>query len=131
MSIYVSIYQTRLKVVLPQDIAGAVEKAGLPKSSLPALFDAIANGTSSALDSVPGINDTIEAAVGSGTKLGYHHSFKPAFLASIAFGSLAIISSVFIQDVSHLLTNEINKKIRLSGKKTEETSKGKLEESDV
>lgn len=131
MSIYVSIYQARLKVVLPQDITSAVESAGLPPSSLPALFDAIANGTTSALNAVPGINDAILTAVDTGTKLGHHASYKLTFLVSIAFGGLAIFASFFIQDVSHLLTNEINKKIRRSEKPVGGGNDGKAEPLSV
>lgn len=129
VSIYVSIYQSRLKVVLPQDITSAVEKAGLPESSLPALFDAIANKTTAAFDAVPGMNDKILAAVDAGTKQGNHTSYKLAFLASIAFGCLAIIASVFVGDVSHLLTNDINKKIRRMGAK--ESNEAQVEKSVV
>lgn len=131
MSIYVSIYQARLKVVLPRDITRAVENAGLPESSLPALFDAIANGTTSALNAVPGMNDTILTAVDTGNKMGYHASYKLTFLVSIAFGCLAIFASCFLQDVSHLLTNDINKKIRRPGKPLVGSNEGKVEPLSV
>ena len=120
MSIYVSIFTDKLTAFLPRDITAAVTKAGLPESSLPDLFTAIGNGTSSAFDSVPGINATILAAVDEGTKMGYQNTFQIVYLSSLAFGIVAIVSAFFVQDVSHLLTGFVNKKIHTPHlKKTE------------
>lgn len=111
LSIYVSIFTDKLAVFLPQEFTSAVTKVGLPDSSLPDLFTTIGNGTALALGSVPGMNDTILAAVGEGTKMGYHDTFRIVYLASLVFGIIAIISAFFVQDVSHLFTGFVNKKI--------------------
>lgn len=83
------------------------------------------------MNAVPGMNDTILAAVKAGTQLGNHKSYKITFLASIAFGGLAIIASLFVQDVSHLLTNNINKKIRRPGKQVVERVEEKVTQATV
>ncbi|KAK7429333.1 hypothetical protein QQZ08_004145 [Neonectria magnoliae] len=110
LSIYVSIFTDKLTAFLPRDITAAVTKAGLPESSLPDLFTAIGNGTSSAFDSIPRINATILAAVDEGTT-GCKNTFQILYLSSLAFGIIAIVSAFFLQDVSHLLTGFVNKKI--------------------
>ncbi|CAK7202067.1 hypothetical protein SEUCBS139899_004787 [Sporothrix eucalyptigena] len=115
LSIYVSVYSARLPVFIDRDVTAAATNAGLPASSLPDVFTALNNGTTAALDAVPGMNSTIAQAVTDGNLLGYHQAFKLVFLSTIAFGGIAIIASFFVQDVSMYLNNFVNKTIHRPG----------------
>lgn len=110
-AIYVSIFSNQLTVNLPAQVTGPVEAAGLPSSSVTALFAAITNGTRAALESVPGMHADILAVVGRTVKDAYSMSFKTVYLSSLGFGGLAVIASFFATDVDTFLTNFVNKTI--------------------
>ncbi|OAA57978.1 siderophore iron transporter [Niveomyces insectorum RCEF 264] len=97
-SIYLAIYNNRSKHLMTPDITKAVEAAGLPESSLQPLFTAIANGTASALDAVPGLTAEIRAAMVDGKKSAYATALGDVYLTSIAFGAIALISIFFVKD---------------------------------
>lgn len=112
VSIYVAILDRRLAANLPVDVSSAVVKAGLPRSEVPAVLAAVANGTAAALEAVPGMNTIIEAAVADGVKTAYSSSFRTVYLASLAFGALAIIAALFSENIDHLLTGYVSRRIR-------------------
>jgi len=128
ISIYVCIYSNKLTTYLPRDIVPAVESAGLPASSVPALFAAMTNGTNAAFQSVPGINAKILAAFATATKDAYTSAFKVVYLSSLAFAGIAVIASLFVTDIDKYMTNFVNKTIhkpQLSNKhETEEAATG-------
>ncbi|CAK7200619.1 hypothetical protein SEUCBS139899_003317 [Sporothrix eucalyptigena] len=117
LSIYVSVYSARLPVFLDRDITSFATAAGLPTSSVSDLLAAVSNGTTAALEAVPGMTSTILGAVSEGTLAGYHDTFKVVFLATLAFGGLAIISAFFIQEIGHLLNNFVNKTLTNTSKR--------------
>ncbi|CAK7231085.1 hypothetical protein SCUCBS95973_007793 [Sporothrix curviconia] len=119
VSIYVSIYSARLPVYLGREVAKFAEAAGLPASSVAGLMTAFANGTTAALEAVPGMNSTILTAVSRGTLAGYHDTYKVVFLATLAFGALSIIASFFIQEIGHLPNNFINKTLTNTSRRTD------------
>ena len=107
-AIYVAIFTARLTNDLPAAVVPSVEAAGLPSSSVPALFVAVTNGTAAALNDVPGINKVILAALGDAIKNAYSSSFKVVYLSSLAFGGVSIIAAFFATDVDKYLTNFVN-----------------------
>lgn len=111
VSIFLAIYSNRLTAALPQQIIPAVKAAGLPASSIPDLFIAITNGTSTALENVPGMNESVFEALELATKLAYTHAFKVVYLATVAFTGIGLIAAFFIVDVDHYLTSYVNKTI--------------------
>lgn len=96
---------------LTQEIVPAVEGAGLPASSLPDLFVAMRNGTTAALQTVPGMNDKVLSAFVLATKHAYAHAFKIVYLTTLAFTGVGTIAAFFITDVKEHLTNYVNKTI--------------------
>jgi Fungal trichothecene efflux pump (TRI12) len=86
--------------------------AGLPSADLPALFAALATGTATAMEAVPGITPTVIAAVGDAVKVAYSQAFKTVYLTSIAFGGLSIIAALFITSIDDLMTDFVARKIR-------------------
>lgn len=111
MSIYVAILDRRLAATIPHDVMEAAVSAGLPSSSVPDVLKAITNGTAAAMSSVSGINPTIEGAVTNGLKTAYASSFSTVYLASIGFGGIAIIASLFTKDIDKHLTNYVSRRI--------------------
>ncbi|CAK7212639.1 hypothetical protein SBRCBS47491_001535 [Sporothrix bragantina] len=119
LSIYVSVYSARLPVYLGREVPKYAEAAGLPVSSVTDLMTAFANGTTAALESVPGMTSDILTAVSEGSLAGYHDTFKVVFLATLAFGALSIIAAFFIQEIGHLLNNFINKTLTNTSRRTD------------
>ncbi|PMD55689.1 siderophore iron transporter [Hyaloscypha bicolor E] len=111
-SIYVSILTNRLTTTLPANVAPAALNAGLPSADLPALFAALATGTATAMEAVPGITPTVIAAVGDAVKVAYSQAFKTVYLTSIAFGGLSIIAALFITSIDDSMTDFVARKIR-------------------
>ncbi|KAK4936926.1 hypothetical protein LTR10_022304 [Elasticomyces elasticus] len=112
VSIYVAILDHRLVANLPGDVSSAAVGAGLPKAEVGSVLAAIANGTAAALEAVPGMTPKIEAAIADGVKTAYSSSFKTVYLASLAFGGLAVIAALFSEDIDHLMTGYVNRRIR-------------------
>ncbi|KIW12779.1 hypothetical protein PV08_07966 [Exophiala spinifera] len=109
VSIFLAIYSNRLGVFLPQEITPAVEAAGLPASSIPDLFLALANGTSAAMEAVPGVDIAVLNALQFATRQAYTHAFKIVYLASLGFTGIGLCSAFFLKDVNDYLTNYVNK----------------------
>jgi hypothetical protein len=111
VSIYVAIFSNELTADLPKEIVPAVVGAGLPVGSVPLLFEAVSNGTSTALNAVPGINPGIIAALKIATKTAYSSSFKIVYLSSLGFGGFAVAASFFAKNVDQFLTDFVNKTV--------------------
>lgn len=90
-AIFVAILSNKAPTELVKHVTPAALDAGLPKSSLPALFKAIAAGTADALAAVPGINATIEGAVALATADGYAAAYAYVYYAAIAVGLVGLI----------------------------------------
>jgi len=79
-------------------IPAAATGAGLPESSLPALFKALPLG-SAALAKVPGITTSIMVAAGAAVQQTYVHALRVVALSSLSFGILAIIACICCNDI--------------------------------
>ena len=112
VTIYVTILDNRLKVTLPADVVPAALNAGLAKSAIPDLFQAITLGTPAAFAKVPGITPNIIAAVGGALQDAYAASFKTGYLVSITFGALACTAALFSQSIDDKLTGQVARKLR-------------------
>ncbi|KAJ5668718.1 hypothetical protein N7462_009788 [Penicillium macrosclerotiorum] len=119
-AIYVAILDNRVAVDLPRDVSAAAVKAGLATSSLTDLLEAVAAGTTAALEAVPGMTDSILTAVSNAEKTAYSQSFRTVFLASIAFGGLAIIAAFLSVPVDDKLNNVVAAKLSGTGASQEE-----------
>ncbi|KEF58693.1 uncharacterized protein A1O9_06619 [Exophiala aquamarina CBS 119918] len=124
VSIYLAIYSNRLTAYLPQKIVPEVEAAGLPASSIPDLFTAIANGTEAALMAVPGFDNEVLDALALATKHAYAHTFKIVYLSTFAFTGVGIAASFFITDVNAYLTNYVNKTLHRPNLRNEKIEPG-------
>jgi hypothetical protein len=116
-AIYSTILTNKLNVYVPQLVAPAALDAGLPKSSLPALFTALTAGD---LTKVPGINAKIEAAVGAADAAAAAKSFKYVWYAVVAFACVAVMAACLTNNYGELLTDTVERK--LHGKTVEGTA---------
>ncbi|KAF2006282.1 fungal trichothecene efflux pump [Amniculicola lignicola CBS 123094] len=108
-SMYSSILTTESSKYIPRYVTPAVLNAGLPESSLPALFAGITLGNFSA---VPGISPEIIAATGEQVKHAYSLAFRTVFLCTLPFGALLLIAAVLSPNVEKYLTDEVARKLQ-------------------
>lgn len=109
IAIYVAILNNRLSTTMVENIRAIAPEAGIPSAQIPAIAAAAQAGN---LDELPGIRPAILAAVSKIIPTAYSQAFKTVYLASLAFGGIAILSSLFSKDVQEHLTNKVERKLR-------------------
>lgn len=114
-SIFVSVFGIRTTQTLESNIPGAVTNAGLPESSLPDLFAAMALATKEAFEAVPGMTSSILQALDRATKKSYSESFQTVYFVAIGFSVVSLGCAFFVANVDHLMTGQLNKRIDGSG----------------
>jgi nitrate/nitrite transporter NarK len=107
-SMYSSILNTESAKYIPQYVTPAALEAGLPESSLTALFSGITIGNFSA---VPEITPDIIAVVGDAVKHAYSLSFRTVYLCTLPFGAMLIVAALLSPNVEKYLTNEVARKL--------------------
>ncbi|KAF2278923.1 fungal trichothecene efflux pump [Westerdykella ornata] len=121
-SMYSSILATEAAKYIPKYVTPAAVGAGLPSSSLPALFTGISTGNFSA---VQGMTPEIMAIVGAQVKHAYGLAYRTVFLCTLPFGALLLIASLLTPNVDKYLTDEVARKLHGTGEKTEASAKHK------
>lgn len=97
-------------IVVPNVLA-----AGLPATSVEELLEAIASGSVSTLEAVPGVSENIIGVAVASTKLAYTKSFELIFLVSIAFGGAAVIAACFSPKIEDRLTHDVVRRLHAEG----------------
>lgn len=115
-SMYSSILSTEAAKYIPQKVMPAALGAGLPESSLTALFEGITLGN---FNAVPGISSEIVVATTDGVKEAYKLTFRTVYLCTIPFGVLLIIAALFTPNVEQYLTDEVARKMHGRSEKSE------------
>ena len=105
-TIYYNIFRNKLDAKLPVEIATYAIKAGLPVTSAVEFVTALLTNTT-ALPYVKGVTPEIIAAGVLGTQWAFADSLKYIFYTSIPFGILALVSAIFLGDISPYMTNRI------------------------
>ncbi|KAF2186650.1 fungal trichothecene efflux pump [Zopfia rhizophila CBS 207.26] len=123
-SMYSSILTTEAGKYIPKYVAPAAVNAGLPESSLPALFAGITTGNFSA---VPDITTGIIVVVGDQVKHAYSLAFRTVFLCTLPFGVLLLIAAILTPNVEDYLTDEVARKLHGNGIEKSEPSSVKKE----
>lgn len=108
-ALYTSIYTTKLTDYMPQYVVPAATSAGLPTSSLPALFQAITAGDFS---SVPGISDSIISAVQAALVKANTESFRIVFYSTIPFSVIVLVAAALVPNVEKYLTGNVAKRLQ-------------------
>ena len=112
-ALYVSILNNKVSAYLPSYVAPAATSAGLPASSLPALFAGITAGN---FTSVPGITPDIIAVTGAAVQKAYLESFRIVFYATIPFGVLLIVFACLTPNFEKYLSMNVAKRLQNMGK---------------
>ena len=107
-AIFVTILDNKLAKFVPEYVAPAALDAGLPKTSLIALFTNLATGT---LDLVPGITPKIIAAVATANARAGADSFRYVWYAVIPFASCSIIAACLTINYGQYLTDDVARKM--------------------
>ena len=111
-AVYITILTNKLTTEIPSHVVAAALAAGLPTTSLPALFEALTAGTAAAFKAVPGINLQVIGAVEAAEVQAYVQSFKYVYYACLAFGCLGFVTAFFIiKDVDKEMTGFVAKKL--------------------
>jgi trichothecene efflux pump TRI12 len=111
-AIYVAILKNRLNDNLAPTVTSTALNAGISKSSIPALFKALEAGTADALQAVPGMTTQIAAIVEEAVQTVYSSAYRTVYLASIAFGGVAIIAAFSSRSIDDKMTAEVARKLR-------------------
>lgn len=112
-ALYVSILTNKASTYMPKYVVPAATNAGLPASSLPALFAGITAGNFTA---VPGITPDIIAATGAAVTHAYLSSFHVVFYATIPFGCLLIFFACLTPNFEKYLSQNVAKRLQNMGK---------------
>jgi hypothetical protein len=89
----------------PEKVGNAAIEAGLPKSSVPALLEAL--GTGVGLSDVPGLNPTILSKTIDASHWAYAHAYRLAWASIIPFVVLALVGIWFLKGVKELMTEKV------------------------
>ena len=103
VAVYTTILTNRLTTTIATNVGSAAVEAGLAESRVAALVAAVKAGTWKKL---PDITDAIAAAVKSNIPTAYGQAFKTVYLASLGFGGIAIIGSLFTKNAQKHLTSQ-------------------------
>jgi len=126
VTVYVAVRNNRLLTTLPNAIYPVALAAGYPSSRLPQLLVAAQAGT---LQKLPDATSGVIAAVQNALPLGYAQAYKTVYLASLAFGVIALLGSVFSKDPQEHFTDEVTRK--LHGRDIKQTEGGVEEGNEL
>jgi hypothetical protein len=107
-ALYSSILTNEVTKNLAEDIPPAAIGAGLPVSSLPALFAGLSNGSfANAVGITPSIIETVvEVATTS-----YAHAFRIVFLVTVPFEVCLVAAAVLSPNVERFMTGEVTRRL--------------------
>ncbi|KAK8024611.1 trichothecene efflux pump [Apiospora rasikravindrae] len=108
-ALYVSVLNTRLAGHLAADVGPAAIRAGLPETSLSALFAAIKVDDFS---EVPGATREVVDVVEAVVRDSYVASFKVVFYATIPFGVLLVAFACLVPDMDKYLTGNVARRLQ-------------------
>jgi hypothetical protein len=93
------IYNSKLKVNLPNDIGAATVAAGLPLNSVPDFIQALLSRNTALLQTIPGVNPEILGAASQEVARAYSDSFRVVWLSLIPFGVIITVTALFLDKI--------------------------------
>ena len=100
-----AIINGKLSSTYAPQVSAAAVKAGLPKSSVPALLAAFAKGTG--FDAVPGNNAKIMASASLASEWAYAHAYRLGWASIVPFVVLALVAVGCLRGVKELMTERV------------------------
>jgi hypothetical protein len=97
-AVYSATLTNRLTQTIPQYVNSAVEKAGLPITSIPALIAGLGGTGSLTPSAVPGLTPAINATAASAYRVAHSEAYKTVFLVSFAFSGTGMILCWFVSN---------------------------------
>jgi hypothetical protein len=108
-TVYVSVLTNKVAENLPAKVVPAATGAGLPASSIEALFAGI---TAADFSKVPGITPEIIAAVSVAVRDSYINAFHIVFYVTIPFGALLIFFACLSPNFEKYLSGNVAKRLQ-------------------
>ncbi|KAH7130081.1 fungal trichothecene efflux pump-domain-containing protein [Dendryphion nanum] len=105
-TVYTVILSNRLTTTIAAQVPSAVIGAGLPASSVASFIAAFSLGPA-AFEKIPGISAEIIAVGTSAYQHANADAYRTIFFSNIAFSGVAIICSLLLPNVDHLLTGQV------------------------
>lgn len=99
---------TRLDNYIPNYVAEAALRAGLPRTSLAAFVGALASNNRAALSNVAGITPSIIDAGVVALKQAFADGIRVVFIIAAPFGALACIGCFFLGDLKETMTYRVD-----------------------
>ncbi|KAL9077902.1 MAG: hypothetical protein Q9157_003169 [Trypethelium eluteriae] len=97
-------------------VSRAALSSGLPASSLPALFKALAAGSPEAVQAVPEINPGIIDAVENASHWAYARAYNLAWASVIPFVVIALVCVACLKGVKELMTDHVEATVEKTDK---------------
>jgi hypothetical protein len=96
VAIYSTVLNNRLSTTIPQYVVPAVEKAGLPASSVSALINGLKGNGPLTASAVPGLTASIIKTATMSYKIANSEAYKTVFYTSFAFGGIGMVLAWFV-----------------------------------
>lgn len=107
-AIYAATLTTGLTSKIPNYVAEAGAKAGLPASSIPAFVGALATNDPDALAAVPGISPAIIGLGVAALQQAFADSLRTIYIIAVPFGVLACIACCFLGDMRKTMNYRVD-----------------------
>ena len=107
-AIYFAAIDTRLGTYIPNYIAKAALKTGLPKTSIGDFIEALTSGIPANLEKVPGVSPAIIQAGIAALKQAYADGLRIVFIIAAPFGVLACLLCLLLGDMSKTMNYHVD-----------------------
>ena len=107
-AIYAAAFASRLSGDLPNDVAAAAAKAGLPATSIKAFVEALLGKDTAALAKVPGVTPAIIGAAAAAVKQAFADSVRVVYIIAVPFGVIACIACCFLGDIRKTMNYRVD-----------------------
>ena len=107
-AIYGAAVNDRLNKDIPNYVAAAAVKAGLPKSSLEAFIGAIASDNSAALPGIDGVTPAIIRAGVAALTQAFADGIRVVYIIAAPFGAVACVACFFLGDLRSVMNYTVD-----------------------
>jgi hypothetical protein len=132
-AIFSTIYASKAKLLIPQEVSATVIGQGLPADSVAPLLGVLTGATPNlSPHAIPGINDEILAAATLALRRANVMAFRYVWYASIPFGVTAMFAALFTRDLYPVMSLKIAQRLKTDKKEdTVDAEFGKRTKQDL